>query len=419
MPHHARALEKGPTIPNEALMEARIQPKLGPVDGRPTILVLIGCFSTGFEATGPNQNLHGMVRALSARYHFKVIAAAVAGDRVGEWGLLQGIEQLPLEVGLFGARGLRQAIVETPHDLLISNGFFDRGFTVPALLLRKLGLVPARPMLLGVHGEFSPGAISLSAGRKAAYITAARALGLLNGVALQATAELEADAIGQGLPFFKGTIFTTPVIRAPGPPPEYPPRRRHGPLKVAFLSRIDRMKNLDFALRCLSEADIDIDLSIYGPVSNEAYWATCQEAIERLPPRVSVTYNGPIGQKEVPAALATHDLFFLPTLGENYGHAIVDALAAGVPALISDQTLWRGLERAGAGWDLPLNGSPAFVAALRAMASKTPDEIARMRRAARAYVEEKLARSDGVAALEACFRQMLAPGPSATPIGRN
>jgi len=28
--------------------------------------------------------------------------------------------------------------------------------------------------------------------------------------------------------------------------------------------------------------------------------------------------------------LASHDLFFLPTLGENYGHVIVEALGVGV-----------------------------------------------------------------------------------------
>jgi glycosyltransferase involved in cell wall biosynthesis len=58
--------------------------------------------------------------------------------------------------------------------------------------------------------------------------------------------------------------------------------------------------------------------------------------------------------------LAAHDLFFLPTRGENFGHAIYEALASGIPVLISDRTPWRNLESLGVGWDLPLNAPDKF-----------------------------------------------------------
>ena len=66
---------------------------------------------------------------------------------------------------------------------------------------------------------------------------------------------------------------------------------------------------------------------------------------------------------EVLSALSGHDLFFLPTLGENYGHVIHEALLSGSQVLLSDQTPWRGLTEAGLGWDLPLEGKGAFAAA--------------------------------------------------------
>ena len=52
--------------------------------------------------------------------------------------------------------------------------------------------------------------------------------------------------------------------------------------------------------------------------------------------------------------------FFFPTLGENYGHVIYEALDSGCPVLISDQTPWRGLSEVGAGWDLPLDKPDLF-----------------------------------------------------------
>ena len=64
-------------------------------------------------------------------------------------------------------------------------------------------------------------------------------------------------------------------------------------------------------------------------------------------------------------AVVSSDLLFLPTAGENFGHAIQEALAAGCPVLISDRTRWRDLAPKGVGWDLPLSAPDRFVAVLR------------------------------------------------------
>src|SRR3546814_15539936 len=80
-------------------------------------------------------------------------------------------------------------------------------------------------------------------------------------------------------------------------------------------------------------------------------------------------------------ALSRHDIFFLPTFGENYGHVIAEALEAGLRLLICDQTPWRGLAEAGVGHDLPLNQPEAFVTAIEAEAARTT----RMVEAERAY----------------------------------
>lgn len=52
-----------------------------------------------------------------------------------------------------------------------------------------------------------------------------------------------------------------------------------------------------------------------------------------------------------PYALAS--LFLLPSHSENFGLSIAEALAAGVPALVTDTTPWEELNRNGAGWCVP------------------------------------------------------------------
>jgi len=63
--------------------------------------------------------------------------------------------------------------------------------------------------------------------------------------------------------------------------------------------------------------------------------------------------------------LAAAHLMFLPTRGENFGHAIIEALRSGCPVLISDQTPWRGLEDDRAGWILPLDEAERFRAVVQ------------------------------------------------------
>jgi glycosyltransferase involved in cell wall biosynthesis len=146
---------------------------------------------------------------------------------------------------------------------------------------------------------------------------------------------------------------------------------------VLFLSRIHPTKNLAYALSLLPAVRADVELHIHGPLDDPAYWARCQSLIAALPPHVAARYHGPLPNERVAAELRVSHLLLLPTRGENFGHVIVEALVQGCPALISDQTPWRGLESRHAGWDLPLSRPDAFRAALQRVGDMGQDEYAR------------------------------------------
>jgi glycosyltransferase involved in cell wall biosynthesis len=161
------------------------------------------------------------------------------------------------------------------------------------------------------------------------------------------------------------------VVVAPDllvPPPlhgRYRRQKEPGHLRVAFISRITKMKNVEGALRMLMTISGDLSLDIYGPIEDREYWNECKKLIPKLPSNVRVSYLGEVAHEEVAQVLAEHDIFLLPTRGENFGHVIYEALAAGCPVLISDQTPWRNLTAAGVGWDLPLDDVSSFGAALQ------------------------------------------------------
>lgn len=381
----------------------------------PDILVLLGCFARGVEATGPNQSMIGMARALAPEYSFRVLAEAVEGDELEAWQDVGGLQQLPLPGRRRRIAALSRAIRRTPHDILITNGFFDHRMTLPMLALRRARLVPRRPTLVAPRGEFSPGAFALGRQRKAAYTQILQAMGLLQGVVMQATGEEEAEHIRAQLGADQ-PIIVIPNIReiAPQPVSPYAPSER---LRLVFASRIDWKKNLEFALHAAEQSGLPIDFDIYGPVSDDRYWAELQQAMARLPARVVARHKGVLEQVEVLPTLGGYDIMILPTLGENFGHAIADALLAGVPVLLSDQTPWRDLRRHNAGWDLPLAEPERFAQALRDYAAlPTADKLA-MRSAARRYGETQLRRAGGAEILRSHFRQLLEAGPVAATIG--
>ena len=367
---------------------------------RPTILVELGHFRPGFRANGPNRSFVRAATALADRFRFKVVSLADAGEPVGRWHKFDGLDRIALEPGRLFAAGLGQVLHETPHDLIVCNGLFNRPLTLPTLLMKRAGQLPS-PVLLAPRGEFSPGALGLKSARKTAYLRFLKAAGLLRDVALQATDETEASRIAAQFPDVP--VLIGPNVRTLDPLPYHAPREPGSPLRIVFFSRIDRMKNLDWAIDLLARCPLPVRFDIYGPVSDPTYWAECRERIAHLPANITVYIGGEVAPEAVPDLLAGFDLFLLPTRGENFGHAIADALLAGTPALIADTTPWRGLAETAAGADLPLDRPDAWLAFLAQFARHAPREAQASRCAARHFAERRLGGGHDIDRLAACF----------------
>jgi glycosyltransferase involved in cell wall biosynthesis len=308
----------------------------------------------------------------------------------------------------FGPEGFRELLCTTPHDILMLSSMFDREFTIPALVLRKLGRIPRRPTLLSPRGEFSEGSLGLKSGRKRGYIAFARRLGLLSDVWLHATGPNELEDIRRSFPWSRGVLLAPNVRRLPDLPTyEESGRAENGVTRLVFLGRIARVKNLDYALRVLHSVRSRVAFHIYGPVSDPDYWRECEGIISQLPENITVSYEGPVSNSCVPVTLARYDLFFLPTRGENFGHAIFEAFASGLPGVISDRTPWQELEIHEAGWNLSLDQPQRFGEAIESFAQMGPEDRRRLRRGARRLVETMVAGSDAVARNREIFRVLV------------
>jgi glycosyltransferase involved in cell wall biosynthesis len=371
---------------------------------RPKVIILIGAFWPGHESAGPNLSVKAMCESLSDQIEFFLVARdrPFGADEpmvaTGEWRDLGWAKIHYLTVGSRGAEGLADLLRETPHDLLFVNGFFDREFTIPAMLARRFGKAPNTPIVISPRGEFSSGALGLKNARKGLYMALVRLLGLAKQVTFHVTSEEEQADTRKLFP--NNRIERITNVRPLFPLPPYQPGNL---FRLAFLGRISPVKGLDVAIEALALVTERVDFTIYGPVSDAAHWARCEELIAALPVNVTAHRDGELTNDAVPVAMARQELMFMPSRSENFGHAIFEALCAGTPVLIGDRTPWQDLEAAKAGFDVPLPNAAALAAAIDRLAAMNPADYAAWRAGARATAERFVANSTARADMARLF----------------
>ena len=163
-----------------------------------------------------------------------------------------------------GALGLGEVLRATPHDLLMMNGFFDREFTIPALVLRRIGKALKRPAILSTRGEFADGALALKSVRKKAYFRIRWQIrGLVEDVWLAQPDHAKPRDVRSRCPFARG-VLVAPNIRQIGKlsalrTSTMQPSARSSLLRLVFLGRIARVDLPAYALEVL-EKWLPVDL---------------------------------------------------------------------------------------------------------------------------------------------------------------
>jgi glycosyltransferase involved in cell wall biosynthesis len=391
-----------------------------PSKKRLVILTFADYYLPGYRAGGPIRTLANMVARLSDRYRFLLVARdRDFGDEYGYPGIVsdrwtdQGTARV-LYCSPDGLQPVRLArlLRHVNFDVLYLNSVFSPRFTILPLLLMRCGILPPKPVVLAPRGEFSPSALRLKAWKKRPYMAAARVVRLYDRILWHASTEDEVEVIRRHAPVDEamGRILIAPNLSAEPAVSlrTASPTKRVGHADLVFLSRVCRMKNLDGVLRILKGVRGSVTFHIYGPLEDARYWAECEKAIAELPPRVQVHYHGPVPPSKVCTVLAGHQFFFLPTWGENFGHVILEALSAGLPLILSDQTPWQNLQAQGIGWDLPVASQDAFRAVIECCVAMDDHEYRSLSRAARRYAEDYLADPRGLDANRRLFWEALA-----------
>ncbi|QSL92063.1 glycosyltransferase [Ectopseudomonas toyotomiensis] len=341
------------------------------------VLVFVSYYYPGGKGGGPLRSISNMVALLGSEFDFSVVTRdRDAGDKksysgisVGAWNDVRGCKVFYLPSGIVFFTKLLGLIFSSRWNVLYLNSFFDLRMTLWGLLAARF-LGRESKVLLAPRGEFSEGAMSFKTAKKRLYIKTVKSLGLLRKTIFHASTTAEADEIERVLGVDRGRIrIAMNLTMPPMASSDVREAQVDGPLKLVFLSRLARKKNLDFVLRSLASVQSTASLDVYGVFEEDSYSNECAELVARLPASIKVNFCGYVEPDDVGNVLAQYDLFYFPTLGENYGHVIAEALAVGTPVLLSDRTPWTGLETDGLGWVCPLEAPQEFVQVLNGFGS--------------------------------------------------
>jgi glycosyltransferase involved in cell wall biosynthesis len=266
----------------------------------------------------------------------------------------------------------------------------DHGLWLPtnhaaAATAQRLGI----PLIVSPRGMLEPWAWRYKAWKKSLAWRLYQRRDLEGAAAFCCTSEME----GRNL---RALGFRQPIAVIPNgvdlPPLECTSRCPSGgpsAERIAlFLSRLHPKKGLLDLVKAWSIVrPAGWRVVIAGP-DERGHRREVEAAISRAGLESVFAFAGPAADCEKSALFRQADLFVLPTLSENFGVVVAEALAHGVPVITTKAAPWQCLERDGGGWWI--DGGPAPLAdALRAATALSDAERAVIGARGRAIVEAR------------------------------
>ena len=297
---------------------------------------------------------------------------------------------LPYKISFGLARWLNQKIAE--FDIVHIHALFSFSSTVAARAARR----HRRPYIVRPLGVLNRWGLQnrRSLAKRVSLALIERPI-LRHAAAIHYTSEaeeLEAMAISNEFANERSAVIPLPVESTGGEAADFLGRypKLAGRRLVLFLSRIDRKKGLELLLDSFPSVQrevANVTLVIAGNGTSQ-YVKELQQRAAELRVADAVLWPGHLSGLYKSGAFAAADVFVLPSHSENFGIAAGEALAAGVPTIVSENVaIAKDINHYDAGIVVPRDQLQLSRAIIRVL--RSPEESERISKNGTRLVKEK------------------------------
>lgn len=320
---------------------------------------LVQAYAPAEFPTGPPQQLHRLLREMRAMdIDVRVITTNGNGKNVldvaaGRWS---EFERVPVFYGrrIPGSGDLSwdmwRAMVDEAGagDLIHVTGIFSWINLAAASVARRQGV----PMVISPRGSLDPDALVYSPWKKAVYFRAGGSRALAEAAGFHVTSEMERAYISALLPGARiGIVPNGAAIPSDRDLDRWASVPATAPT-ILFLGRIHPKKNVIALVRAwatVAPRHPEAELVLAGP-DDHGHRAEVERTIAALGLAGSVKLPGFVGGEDLSRLLTTSAALVLPSVTENFGNVVAEALAHRVPVIASTGTPWSGLSDRDCGW---------------------------------------------------------------------
>lgn len=331
-----------------------------------SILIFVDWFEPGYKGGGPIRSIAGFVDVFKDKFKIYIVTNDKDLNSKQSYDNIQSNTWLELHENvkvIYLSKPIRFLnfkflINKFEIDWIYFNSLFSFKFSFLPYIYTKFLNESKYDILLAPRGELNPERLNIKSFKKKLFIKIIKLFGFYNDINWHATAIEEKNNIEK---IFPNSNYLVSSNLSKVSIPRVKLEKDVNSLKIVFISRIVVYKNLHYAIELVNKMKNkeNVIFDIYGPIEDEGYYNLCVNKADES--EVKINFMGELKHTEVKNTLKEYDVFLFPTLGENYGHVIAEALICGCFVLISDQTPWNDLEEFGAGWSIPLSNISVFV----------------------------------------------------------
>ena len=338
------------------------------------ILIAIDWYRPAHKAGGPITSIENLVDLLGDEPHLEFYVVCGVFD-YGEQEPLDVPQETWVKVGKaqvqywhpkeLGWKQWMQIYQTLQPDIIHTQGLWSPKFSILPLLVAQR--YKKAKIVVSPRGMLTPQALKQKGAMKAGISFVLKALRAYINVVFHSTNDQETEEIRLFLNQ-ANTLQMPNVPRNLGSAVKQTKRQKQpNELHWLFVGRISPEKNPLLLLDALQLLEIPTKGYFIGGCQSETYRLQFEEKIEALPKQHQVEYLGEKSLEEITEFLGEADVSINTSISENFGHAMAEALSAGVPIIVGPNTPWQNLsqDKSGVVAEYSVLG---FAMAMRAMA---------------------------------------------------